>query len=176
MPHRQSTSTTGAVAPDPVEARVPSLSDDGSHLDPGRAGTRRRQRDAGLWWAAIFFAVAAVLHNGDHFRRGLDTVTAELQVVGWAGMAISALAIVLVLRGHRTAPLIAISAGFPLAIGFAAAHWLPEWSALSDPFVDGGASWFSIVASILEIIGAAWLGVAGWVALRRHDGLARSAW
>jgi hypothetical protein len=120
--------------------------------------------DPGLRRAAIFFALAALLHNGDHFRRGLDSVTAELQVAGWAGMALSAVAIAVVLRGHRTAPLVAVSAGFPLALGFA-----------SDPFVSGGASVLSIVASILEILGAAWLGVAGLAALRRSGGLAASA-
>lgn len=176
MTRRQSTSTAG---PDPAGLVVPGPRRPASRepdLEPGEAGAWGRQRDAGLRRAAVFFAVAAVLHNGDHFRRGLDSVTAELQVAGWAGMALSALAIVVVLRGHRTAPLLAMSAGFPLAIGFAAAHWLPRWSALSDPFVNGGAGWFSIVASILEIVGATWFGVAGWVVLRRQGGLARSAW
>lgn len=145
--------------------------------DPGASGARPSERsEAGLRRAAIFFAVAALLHNGDHFRRGLDSVTAELQVAGWAGMAVSAVAIVVILRGHRTAPLVAVSAGFPLALGFAAAHWLPQWSALSDPFVSGGASGFSMVASVLEIVGAAWLGVAGWRALHRAGGLASAAW
>jgi hypothetical protein len=132
------------------------------------ATTTHRQTDPGLRHAAIGFAVAAVLHNGDHFRRGLSSVTAELQVVGWIGIALSAFAIVMVLIGHRWAPIIAVAAGFPLAIGFAAAHWLPHWSALSDPFVDGDAQIASIVASLLEIAGALWLGIAGLLVLRRE--------
>ncbi|HEX2576396.1 MAG TPA: hypothetical protein VHK88_08615 [Aquihabitans sp.] len=129
----------------------------------------------GLRLAAVGFAVAAVLHNADHLRRGLGGVTTELQVAGYAAMALSALAVVVVLVGHRTAPIVAVAAGFPLAAGFAASHWLPHWSALSDPFVDGGAAVVSIVASLLEIAGALWLGAAGLRVLR-HDGLARAAW
>ena len=138
--------------------------------------TTHRQPDAGLRHAAGGFLVAAVLHNGDHFRRGISTVSVELFWVGNLGMVLSAVAIVLVLVGHRTAPLVAVSAGFPLALGFTAAHWLPTWSALSDSFVHGGVSWFSIVASLLEIAGALWLGVAGLRALRRQGGLASAAW
>lgn len=119
------------------------------------------------------FAFGALAHNGDHFRRGFNTVTPQLQAVGWLGIALSVAAIVVVLSGHRAAPLVAVSAGFPLALGFTAAHWLPHWSSLSDSFVEGGAGWMSIVASLLEIAGALWLGIAGLIALRRRGGLAR---
>ncbi|CAN5756840.1 hypothetical protein BH10ACT1_BH10ACT1_30940 [soil metagenome] len=138
--------------------------------------TTHRQADAGLRHAAWGFLGAAILHNGDHFRRGIDTVSAELFWVGNLGMVVSAVAIHLVLSGHRSASLVAVSAGFPLAIGFTAAHWLPTWSALSDTFVDGGVSWLSIVASLLEIAGALWLGIAGLRALRHQGGLASAAW
>jgi hypothetical protein len=131
-----------------------------------------RQADAGLRRAAWFFLGAAVLHNGDHFRRGVSTVTTELFWVGSLGMVISAVTVYLVLSGHRTAPLAAVAAGFPLALGFTAAHWLPHWSALSDTFVHGGVATISIVASLLEIAGALWLGFAGLAALRRQGGLA----
>ncbi len=154
--------------------RSPEAAVDGVHAAAGvdaPAEKRHRQGDANLRTAALAFAVGSVIHNGDHFRRGLDSVSRELQAVGWLGMSVSLVAVVVVLSGHRTAPLVAVSAGFPLALGFIGAHWLPTWSALSDPFVEGGASWFSIVASLLEIGGALWLGVAGLMALRRRGGL-----
>ncbi len=132
----------------------------------------QRQADAGLRWAAWSFLGAAVLHNGDHFRRGVNTVSTQLFWVGSLGMVISAVTIYLVLSGHRTAPLAAVSAGFPLALGFTAAHWLPRWSALSDTFVHGGVATISMVASLLEIAGALWLGFAGLASLRREGGLA----
>jgi hypothetical protein len=131
-----------------------------------------RQPDRELAFAALAFLVAAVLHNADHFRRGTDSVTTELLVTGYLGMALSAVAIGLVLAGHRLAPLVAVSIGFPLALGFTAAHWLPTWSALSDSFVEGGAEPVSIVASLLEVAGALALAVAGLRALRRQGGLA----
>ena len=60
-----------------------------------------------------------------------------------------------------------MAAGFPLAIGFTAAHMLPTWSVLSDSFIDNQVSAFSWVASLMEIAGALALGVAGLVVLRR---------
>jgi len=163
---------TTHATPSPAISRPQGTDPDGMPGAGGRTSAQHRQRDAGLRRAALAFAFGALVHNGDHFRRGLSSVTPQLQAVGWLGMTLSVVAIVVVLSGHRTAPLVAVSAGFPLALGFTAAHWLPHWSSLSDSFVEGGAGWLSIVASLLEIGGALWLGVAGVVALRRTGGLA----
>jgi hypothetical protein len=80
--------------------------------------------------------------------------------------------VVLILTRHRLAPLVAAAAGFPLALGFFTAHWLPEWSALSDPVWEIGSwTWLSYVASTVEIVGALAVGLAG-VAAVRAEGLA----
>jgi hypothetical protein len=113
-----------------------------------------------------------VLHNADHFRRGTSTVSGGLLALGTLGMVLWAIVIVMILRGHRLAPLAAVSAGIPLAIGFVAVHWFPHRSSLSDSFVEGGASWMSITASLLEIAGAVAISVAGVAAIRRVGGLA----
>jgi hypothetical protein len=125
-------------------------------------------RDRVLTWAAIFFAFGFFVHNADHLRRGTDTITTTLFWAGNLAGVISIFTIVVVLMGVRWAPYVAIAAGFPLALGFAAAHVLPEWSALSDSFVDGSVSAFSWFAAMLEIAGALALGFAGIHALR-HD-------
>src|SRR4051812_4908011 len=125
-----------------------------------------RQGDGILRGAAIFFAVGFAIHNADHIRRGASSVTTALFVAGNLAAVVSVVAIVLILRRHRLAPQIAVLAGFPLAIGFAAAHMLPTWSALSDSFVDGHVSAFSWFASLLEIAGALTLGMAGLYVLR----------
>ena len=79
--------------------------------------------------------------------------------------------ITLILTRHRLAPLAAASAGFPLALGFLSAHWLPHWSELSDPVwqIDS-FGWFSYLASTLEIVGALAVGFAG-LAIVRSRGL-----
>jgi hypothetical protein len=69
------------------------------------------------------------------------------------------------------APLAAAAAGLPLGIAFAASHWLPHWSSLSDSFVEGGTAGFSYVASALEIAGALAIGIVG-VTIVRERGLA----
>ena len=116
--------------------------------------------------AAWFFAAGVVVHNGDHLRRGTDSVTAELFWAGNVALVISAVVIVLALRRHPAAPRVAMVAGPLLAAGFAAAHLLPTWSVLSDSFVDGDVSAFSWAASLLEIAGALLVGVAGAQAWR----------
>ena len=124
------------------------------------------REDRVLRYAAVFFLIGFVVHNADHIRRGASSVTPELFVAGNLAAVVSIVAIVLVLRRHRLAAQVAVLAGFPLAIGFTAAHMLPTWSVLSDSFVDGHVSVFSWVASILEIVGALALGCAGLYVLR----------
>ena len=59
----------------------------------------------------------------------------------------------------------AVAAGYPQAIGFMAAHWVPEWSAISDPIwqVDS-LTWFSTLASTAEVVGALLVALAGLAA------------
>jgi hypothetical protein len=121
-----------------------------------------------LRYAAVFFLVGFAVHNADHIRRGASSVTTELFVAGTLAGAVSVAAVVAVLVRHRLAPQIAVATGFPLAVGFFAAHMLPTWSVLSDSFVEGGASAFSLFASSLEIVSAVTFGIAGLVVLRRR--------
>jgi hypothetical protein len=125
--------------------------------------------------AAVLFAVASAIHNADHVRRGGASVTNELLGAGQAALVVSTVVIVLVLTRHHLAPLLAAVAGFSLAIAYAAAHWLPHWSALSDSFVDQHVSAFTRFASLLEIVAGAGLGLAGVYALRRQDAFGGTA-
>ena len=128
-----------------------------------------------LRYAAVFFLVGFAVHNADHIRRGASSVTPELFVAGNLAAVVSIAAVVLVLRRHRLAAKVAVAAGFPLALGFTAAHMLPTWSVLSDSFVDQHVSIFSWVASLMEIAGALVLGFAGLVVLRRRRQTASDA-
>jgi len=117
--------------------------------------------------AAIAFAIGSGLHVIDHLRRGQGSITETLYVLGNAALVLQVVTIVLVLVGHRLAPIVATGAGFGLAIGFAAAHWLPHWSAMSDPvweIADG--RWFSYLASTAEILGALAVGIPGLAVVR----------
>ena len=136
--------------------------------------THPEPADRRLVLAGYMFLVGSAIHLIDHLRRGQDSVTEQLYWAGNLGLVVQVAVITLVLTRHRVAPLAAIAAGFPLAIAFAAAHWLPKWSSLSDSFVDNGASAFSYVASITEIAGAAAVGLAGLAIIRRR-GLASVA-
>lgn len=123
--------------------------------------------DGKLKVAAAVYLVGLALHTADHLRRGIDAVT---QHVFWAGnvsTAVGLTAVVLIFTGHRLAPIAAVAAGFPIAIGVAAVHGLPEWSVFSDSFVDQTMSWMSWTVVAIEIIGALATGIVGWRLYRR---------
>lgn len=127
--------------------------------------------DRRLRLAGWVFAVGSLIHIVDHLRRGQGSVSEGLYWLGNLGLVLQVATITLILTRHRTAPLAAVSAGFPLAFGFAAAHWLPEWSALSDPVWEIASwTWFSYVASTTEIAGALAIASVGLQILRR-DGM-----
>jgi hypothetical protein len=120
----------------------------------------------------VLFGVGSAVHIVDHLRRGPGSVTDELNWAGTLALVVQVTVVVLILTRHRLAPLVAAAAGFPLAVGFFAAHWLPQWSALSDPVWEIESwTWLSYVASTVEIVGALAVGLAGLAAVR-EDGLA----
>jgi hypothetical protein len=120
-----------------------------------------------LQTAALVYLAGLALHTADHLRRGIDAVT---QHVFWAGnvsTAVGLTAVAMILTRHRLAPIAAVAAGFPIAIGVAAVHGLPEWSVFSDSFVDQTMSWMSWSVVVLEIVGALATGIVGWRLYRR---------
>ncbi|HKE72427.1 MAG TPA: hypothetical protein VKB57_02360 [Acidimicrobiales bacterium] len=134
-----------------------------------------RTREGRLYAAGILFAVGSAVHTFDHLRRGQGSVTEALYWTGNLALVLQAVVITLVLTRHRLAPLAAAAAGLPLALGFFAAHWLPQWSALSDPLWEIHSwTWFSAIASTLEIAGALAVGLAG-LSIVRARGLATFA-
>ena len=134
--------------------------------------------DQALRWTAVAFLVAVLVHGADHLRRGTDVVTTQVLSAGTIQFVLAVIAVGLVFRGHRLAPAAAIAVGFPSAIGFAAAHLLPEWGAFSDSFtgadVAPGVNALSWVTAVLEIGADLAFGAAGVVVLRAR-GLAHLA-
>jgi hypothetical protein len=128
--------------------------------------TRSVGTDRLLHLAAIAFAVAVVLHNSDHLRRGGDSVSAQVFWLGSAAIVLEVGVVALVLARHPAAPLAAIAVGFSLAVGYVVVHFTPDRSFASDSLVDGGAQIVSIVAASLETVTALALGVAGVLTVR----------
>ena len=118
---------------------------------------------------AVVFTLAFLFHNGDHFRRGTDTIT---PYVLWGGVAlgvVSIVAIALVAIDHERAPLAAVVAGAALGLGAAASHLLPEWSVFSDSLVTNGAEPITWAAAISEVAASLLFAVVGWRVLRRRE-------
>ena len=119
--------------------------------------------------AGWLFAFGSAVHLADHLRRGQGSVTDELYLAGNLALIVQVAVITLVLVRHEVAPLAAAIFGPFLALGFFVAHWLPEWSALSDPVWEIGDV-ASYVASGLEIAGALAVGLTGLAVLRASGG------
>ncbi len=117
--------------------------------------------------AGWVFAAGSGIHLLDHLRRGQSSISEELYWLGNLGLILQVVAITLIVTRHTHGPRVAAAAGTALSVGFLAAHWLPEWSALSDPVWEiESARWFSYLASSAEILGAAAIAAAGISVLR----------
>ena len=111
--------------------------------------------------AALAFVAANIVHSFDHLRQGTGRLSAEIV---WAGSALSIAAIVvavLVLRSDGRAGAVAAGVGLSGALGIAASHLAPHWSALSDPYADVGADALSWIVMLAEVGAALWLAGAG---------------
>lgn len=119
--------------------------------------------------AGLLFAVGSLIHMVDHLRRGQGSITDSLLWAGNFALVVQVTVITLIMTSHRTAPVAAVAGGLPLALGFLAAHWVPEWSALSDPVWEiESLPALSVLASSLEIAGALAIGIVGAKIVRQH--------
>jgi hypothetical protein len=107
------------------------------------------------------------LHTADHLRRGIDAVTGQVLWAGNLSGLLALAAIGMAFAGHRLAPIAAIAAGLPAAVGVAAVHLLPSWGVFSDSLPDGHVDGFTWAAVLVEIGGALVFGLAGFVVARR---------
>lgn len=128
--------------------------------------------DRWLRWAATAFAVAVVFHNGDHARRGADSVSTDLFWVGTAGIFVEVGLVIVVFLGDRRAPLAAATIAGGLAVAYVGVHGLPNRGWLSDPLLESGADDSSRLAAALLISAALALAAVGATVLRRRGGIA----
>jgi len=134
-----------------------------------------RQAEVAERWllaAGAFFALAVVVHNGDHVRRGAEAVSSDVFWVGTLSIVLEVGLVALVCARHRLAPLAAVALGGGLAVGYVVVHFLPERSLLSDSFSSGddvaALSWF---AASLEVAAALAIATAGALVLSQRGGL-----
>jgi hypothetical protein len=145
-----------------------------SNRPPGKrkdADVREERRDGVLRVAALAFIAAVAIHGGDHALRGTENQSPQVLSGGTVQALFGLLAVALVLRGHRWAPVAAMAVGFASAVLFASAHLLPSWGAFSDSYVTpaagAGVTWFSWITAFLEIGADLFFGWAGAKAVMR---------
>ncbi|MFB8276696.1 hypothetical protein [Nocardia colli] len=142
-----------------------------THLTAARPDLAAGPAFSQLRWATALFAVALLTHGADHLRRGMDTVSSTVMVLGTVQFVLGVATVVLVFTGHRWAALAAVGIGFVSAAGFVLVHLFPDWfGPLSDSFINAPASakvnGFSWFAAIFEIIADLLIGIAGLRARR----------
>ena len=109
-----------------------------------------------LRYCALFYALGLALHTADHLRRGLDVLTPQVQWAGNLSTAVGISVAVLVIVGYRFGPVLAALTGIPVAVGVAAVHLGPQWSAFSDAFPGAhttGVTALSWTVVLVEIVG-----------------------
>jgi hypothetical protein len=118
-----------------------------------------------LTTASVAFVAANVAHTLDHLRQGTSELSNEILAGGAAVSILAVVTLVFVLRGDRRAPLIAAVVGLWSAVGVAASHIAPHWSAFSDSYPAIHADALSWIVMLAEVAAALALGLAGLRAL-----------
>jgi hypothetical protein len=117
--------------------------------------------------AAMAFLAANLLHVADHERQHLAGLNAVVFVGGAVMTAAAVATVVVALRRHPRAPLLATVVGFAAAVLVSASHIAPHWSVLSDSYIDDihpdALSW---AVMLLEVAAGFLLGVVGMHTLR----------
>ena len=134
----------------------------------GRTAETSALRLTGALWA-----LAIVVHAGDHLRRGFDASPGVVIGLGTAAFVLQGLAIGAALLRDSRAPLLAVAVALPNVLGVVAVHLLPHWSFLSDSFPDHapGTTAFSWVTAIAEVATGLAFAYAGLGTMRawRHS-------
>ena len=127
-------------------------------------------RDRALTYVSLAFMLSVLLHGTDHLiqDRGVGALDTGVIVGGTVNYLLAIAVLALVLMRHERAPLVATFVGFYITVGVSAAHLLPEWGQLSDPYSELSLSAFSWVVVLLEIAMGFLLGLAGLRAMRRE--------
>ena len=118
--------------------------------------------------AALLFGVA--VHGLDHVLqdRGIGALTTEVRIGGFVNALAAVLVFVLARRADPRAPVAAAAVGAYIALGVVAAHFLPHWSALSDPYAGANLSVVSWAAAGFEAACALALAAVGLAVQRRR--------
>jgi hypothetical protein len=133
---------------------------------------QQQTRSRALTVASIAFVAANVAHTLDHLRQGTSGLSTEILAGGSVLSLLAVATLVFVLRGDRRAPLIAAVVGLWSAVGVAASHIAPHWSAFSDSYPEIHADALSWVVMLAEIAAAAALGLVGLRELQSPGGKA----
>jgi hypothetical protein len=127
-------------------------------------------RDRVLLYTSLAFMLSVLLHGTDHLMqdRGVGALDTGVLIGGTLNYLLAVFVVVMVLRNHERAPLVAAFVGFYIAIGVSAAHLLPEWGQFSDPYSELSLGAWSWIVVLLEIGTGFLLGLAGLRAMRRQ--------
>ena len=118
--------------------------------------------------AAVTVVAANVLHTLDHFRQGVSGLSSEILAGGTTLTLLAIVVMVMALREHPRGPALAAVVGLSGAVGIAASHLLPHWSALSDSYPQIHADALSWAIVLIEIGAALGLAVVAIRELRRQ--------
>ena len=137
---------------------------------PTSAGTDGGVRaERWLRITAVVYAVAFVIHTGDHLRRGLGSSPWLVVLAGTLAGVAQVTAIAAVLTGRPWGARLAALVGLVDAAGIALVHFVTAPSPVTDPVVGSAAADVqpaTPLAVALEVAAALAFGLAGLVSTR----------
>lgn len=157
-------------AADPLQGELPAALERVPVLD--RLPERTRRWDIALMVANLALLAAVIAHGVDHALiqdRGVGALSFEVMLGGASITAVSAMSLLVALRGHRRAPLVALLAGPWVAAAVIVGHFIPHWSEFSDPYKDADLDAISYVLALATAAAGVALAAVGVIARGARD-------
>ncbi len=117
--------------------------------------------------ANVLLLAAVLFHGLDHAfiqERGVDALSAEVLISGFAITAAAALSLAATLRRDRRAALYAVLSGPYIAAAVVAGHFVGHWGEFSDPYAAADLGTISYAGAIAVVVAGVAVGAAGALA------------
>lgn len=156
-------------AADPLGGELPEALSGPPALPPQRT---RWSRDRILLAANAVLMTTVLLHGVDHLLqdRGIGALSFQVLLGGFSLSLAAGASMYAAWRRHGRAPLLALLAGPWVALAVVAGHFLPHWSAFSDPYADAGLGFVSYAIALATAVdGLILAAVAAWTLRLRRE-------
>jgi hypothetical protein len=153
-------------AADPLHGELPAPLR-GMPARPRAAPRESVRARTALTVANVLLLAAVLFHGVDHAfiqERGVQALSAEVLLGGFAITAAAALSFAATLRHDRRAALYAVLSGPYIAAAVVAGHFVGHWGEFSDPYAAADLGTISYAGAVAVVVAGVAVGAAGALA------------